>query len=196
MIIRCLIAAGAISLGSCASPYGVIKDIPDFSDKTTVQHVDVSFQHDLLRKTGNRKYARRASRKDISVVAVKIVNRSGKTLVPGENLFFTSDGERVDLIDTKRLFRKTRQSVFIHLLYLPLTFIFIADGDVLVPIGIFIGPPLAGANMVIAAISNDLYRDALRKFELVGKPVSPNSIAIGIIGLRRKKLGVLSIDLQ
>jgi hypothetical protein len=180
-------------VSGCATSYKPIKPTT-FSKTYTKEGLELAYEPDILRVSKNRKYARRASRKDIRIAMVQIRNTSGRDFVIDNDLFFISDTTRLKLINTGRLYKKTRQSVFIHLSWMALSLIVVPNDDVIQPVGIYFGPPLTIVSMISADYANVKYREDLGKFNLHGKTIPNNHAVIGLIGYKDPGTDSLSVD--
>jgi hypothetical protein len=167
--------------------------LPDSAHKNVGDTIHFAYNSDILRSNGNKKYARRADRKDINLALVSIHYHTHTDLIADQNFHFVSDSGEVKLLNTRRLFKKTRQGVFIHLLYLGLVAWVQADEDVVYPIGIYIGPPLSIYNIIKADYANYAYKKDLRRLNLYGKTIKPGEKMYAIIGYRSKVKGALSL---
>src|SRR5438128_1800207 len=84
---------------SCASSYKAIKPANfNYQISTTHESVDFLYKYNVLSERGNRKYSKKESRKNIIVVAVKIVNNADKSFVFGDDMKVYSNGNAIPIL--------------------------------------------------------------------------------------------------
>jgi hypothetical protein len=54
------------------------------------------------------------------------------------------------------------------------------------PIGIIIGPGIAGGNMLAASSANKKFKQDLLDYNLLGKKIKPGETVYGLLGIRSK----------
>jgi len=62
------------------------------------------------------------------------------------------------------------------------------------PIGLILGPAVAGTNMIIASTANGKLRKNLAAYDLTGVTIKPGASAYGIIGIKSKTEDLLRIN--
>ena len=177
-------------LCGCASGYRSIKPSATYYQATNdYSGLTFSYRMGVLREHRNNKYAKREDKKGIRVVAVKLVNNSGRPFVVGEDFrFYTGDSELVPL-DPSLVHAELKQGVPIYLLYLLLSPIQLYTSDEqgsvnATPIGLFIGPGIALGNMLGAGAANQNFLRELMQYNIVNKTIEPGATIYGLIGIR------------
>ncbi|PQJ21568.1 hypothetical protein [Tenacibaculum sp. SG-28] len=143
---------------NCASGYKMItpKSINYVSSNET-DNVKLEYKYDLL----DKKYAKNELKKGVKLVAIKITNNSEKDIMFGGNTTLTyENGNEVIVLENEKVFNSLKQNTATYLLYLlltPLQFnVTKTNGYSMetnsTPIGLLIGPGLAGGNMIAAAL--------------------------------------------
>jgi hypothetical protein len=134
-------------------------------------------------------------------VAVKITNNSSKDIIFGTDfkLAYTS-GTDITLVETERMFTTLKQKPLSHLLYLLLYLLLpvvlnvgtttTSNGFVTTtqpansfPIGLLLGPAIAGGNVIVASTANKNFKNDLMKHNLVGKTIKTGETVYGLVGL-------------
>jgi len=196
-----LILLCTLLLSGCASFYRPIHPEQVSYTKSSIDS-DVEFQHkfNVLKTRGNRKYARKARKRNIKIVAVKITNGSEK------NIDFSSDvqlymGEReIYPIDLYQVSSKLKQKIWWYLFYGLISWNPSAASANTSPSGtttttgpsIPIGLGIAGGNMLVAFKANKDFESELKKYNLINTVIQPGETKIGIIAFE----GISQRDIQ
>ncbi|GIZ07820.1 hypothetical protein [Flavobacterium sp. UMI-01] len=190
MKIKITLLAIALVLTSCASGYKNIQpEKLNYNSVNATNEVVFSYKYGLL----DKKYFRKEKKNNIKLVAIKITNNSNRDLVFGEDIKLTYDsGNEIYLHDDTYLFRTLKQSPASHLLYLlltPMKFYTYTTNQYgqevensSFPIGLFLGPGIAGGNLMIAAKANSKFKTDLMKYAILGKTIKSKETAYGLIG--------------
>jgi hypothetical protein len=64
------------------------------------------------------------------------------------------------------------------------------------PIGLILGPALAGLNVGIAATANHNFRVELEEFNIVNKEIKDGETAYGLIGIQSRDIAPLKLKLN
>jgi hypothetical protein len=151
------------------------------SDKS----VNVDYKYNLL--TG--RYAKRETKGNIRLIAVKIANNSGRDLHFGKDIKLTyANGSDVILVDNAQIFDATKQHPAIYLLYMLLTPAkFTTTSNTTqtssVPIGYALGPGITAGNMIVASSANGKYKEELLKYDIAGAVIKNGTTVYGLIGI-------------
>ena len=193
-------------LNGCASSFKTIDPRGAYyTNKQTSDSVEFSYQYDILRYKGNKKYAKKEDKKGIKVVAVKITNNTGNELVLGENFSIYSGEREIFLLDPSIVHKQLKQGVAIYLLYLPLTFTTFntytstGNGRVTVnstPIGYAIGPGITLLNMIKAGSANTNLKNELAIYRLTNRKISSGETVYGLISFQDYTFNPLSLKLK
>lgn len=194
-----LLAAIIITLNSCAANYRMINpDKLSYNSNDRKNEILLEYKYDLLPK----KYAKKERRKDVRLVAIKITNNSENDITFGKEIKLTYDnGNEFYLIRQDKVFFYLKQNIVPYLLYgllTPMTLNFSKNRKQTssVPIGLFLGPVLAGGNMAFAATANKQFRTELYKFNLMGVVIKPGETKIGLIGIASDNHDAIKIKLE
>lgn len=179
-----------ILLNSCASSYREINPKTlDYNSNDSNNGVYFEYKYDLLHKN----YSKKEEKKDVRLVAVKVTNKSGRDLVFGSDIkLIYDDGAGLILLDNEKTYRKLKQKPAIYLLYLPLALVNVNS----FPVGLIIGPGLAGTNFIIASSANKNFKEELDKYWIKGKLIETGEISFGLIGIRSDNYDVINIRVE
>ena len=185
----------AIVVNSCASGYKKINpETINYASKSIESNILLEYKYDLLEK----KYKKKETKNNIKLIAVKITNNTEKEIVFGRDFKLSyENGNEVSLIGTEKLFITIKQSPVSYLWYLLLTPIQFYAGTTTTsngyytetkpantfPIGLIVGPGLAGGNIIAASSANKNFKNELMEFEINGKTIKKGETVYGLIGL-------------
>ncbi len=189
-------------LNSCASRYRTIEPQKlSYNSHHEENGVLLEYKYDLLRK----KYAKKEKKKDVRLVAIKIENNSGQDLTYNKDFTITYDnGSQPVLMEKENLFRSLKQKPATHLFYLlllPVNFEVtsssngIAESSSSFPIGLILGPALAGGNLIAASSANKKFKEELETYDLREKTIQNGETVYGLIGLRSDNYDALKIQI-
>ncbi len=181
----------SVVLMSCASGYKVItpKSI-NYISKSMSDNITLEYKYDLL----DKKYAKKEVKKGVKLVAVKIVNNSDRDMVLGRdmNLIF-ENGNSVNILENDKAFKTLKQSPASYLWYLlltPLNFYTyetnsrgVEETTSSTPIGLILGPGLAGGNMIASGSANKKFKEDLSKYNIYGEVISKGETKFGLIAV-------------
>jgi hypothetical protein len=202
----CLMLISGFIITGCASSYTPIDPMRiNYGNKLTESNVDFSYQYDILRARGNKKYAKKEDKTGIRVVAIRITNNSGSDLLLGENYDIYSSDRKVVPLDPGFVSPKLKQGVAIYLLYLPLTFAKFTTYKIdsrgyqeinSIPIGYALGPGITLGNMAVAGTANTKLQAELVYHNLIGRKIANGETVHGIVALQDFGFNPLSIKLK
>lgn len=179
---------------SCASSYKNIDPSKfNYISNDKNEKVTFSYKYDIL----NKKYSKKEAKNDVKLVAVKVTNSSENELIIGDNLeLIYGDGNQLTLLENKEIFKSLKQSPASYLWYLLLTptqFYTTSTNSngyteqtSSFPIGVIIGPGIAGGNMLAASTANKKFKQDLLDYNLLGKKIKPGETVYGLLGIRSK----------
>lgn len=179
-------------LSSCASSYKPIDPSSfNYLSNDINNGVTVSYRYDLL----DKKYAKKESKNNTKLIAVKITNTSEKDWTVGKDLQFVYDnGQDVFLLETQAIFKTLKQSPASYLWYLLLTptqfnttktnSYGVTEQTSSFPIGVIIGPGIAGGNIIAASTANKKFKNDLNEYNLLGKTIKKGTTVYGLLGLQ------------
>ena len=199
--ISCLAVLVAI-LNSCASSYQKINPKTlNYASKNIENNILFEYKYDLLKK----KYKKKETKKGVKLIAIKITNNSENDIVFGQdfNLVY-ENGNIINIIQTDKIFKQIKQSPASYLWYLLLTPMQFntstsSNGQVQksssTPIGLLIGPGLAGGNMIAASSANKNFKNELLEFDMNGKTIKKGETIYGLVGLTSNNYDSIKIKL-
>lgn len=189
------------TLTNCASGYQKIapKSINYISTHET-DSVKLEYKYDLL----DKKYAKKELRKGIKLVAVRMTNYSTKDLVFGKDVKLAyENGANIYVMENEKVFKKLKQSPATHLLYLLLTPVnlYTTSGSSngfqqntnATPIGLVLGPGLAGGNLIAAASANKKFKTEMLEYNINGTVIKKGETEYGLIGIKADSYEALKL---
>lgn len=196
---------GVLFMGSCASGYKAIDPATlSYNSINKEQEVTLEYKYDLLEK----KYSKKEQKKDVRLVAVKITNNSGRDLIFGEDVRLSyENGNDLMLLEREKTFRALKQKPATYLFYLPLTLLTLnitttssdynsGQSTQSIPIGLILGPGLAGGNLYQAARANKKFKEDLLENDLYGKRIPKGETVYGLLGVRADNYDSLKIKIS
>lgn len=200
-IIKIALFCIAIStLTNCASGYKMIspKTI-NYVSSSENDGVKLEYKYALL----NKKYKKKEVKRGVKLVAVKITNNSDKDIVFGKNTTLTYiNGNEIFVMENTKVFTTLKQSVPIYLLYLLLTPMNLyttgSDGQQTssTPIGLVVGPALAGGNMIAAGSANKKFETELLDYNIYGTTIKKGETKHGLIGIKADSFDSLKLKIE
>jgi hypothetical protein len=192
LIISCIFAS------SCASTYKTINpssiDFPQ-SEKDAI----FSYKYNVLKESRNRKLMKKEDKRHMRIIAVKIVNTTDQTLLYGTNYKIFSMNREVRVLDPETaatVVKQTIPSYLWYLLFTPMRFtVTTPDRTSVTPIGLVLGPALAGGNMAVAANSNKKFRKELIASSIIERPIRPGETFYGLIAIQDNQFMPLTLNL-
>ncbi|THU39751.1 hypothetical protein FAM09_14760 [Niastella caeni] len=183
-------------LTSCAASYKPVNP-PMLRYQSIGDDSTFSYQYNVLAKARNRKLAKKEAKYGMRVVAVKIYNNTGQTLVYGTNFKIYSGNSEVRLLETDVATFRIRQVAPYHLFYLLLspTKLTVSDfnSSKSYPIGLVIGPGLAIINVAVASTANKRFREELTAYDITQRPIANGETLYGLITVKDTDFAPLSL---
>lgn len=181
-----ILCALIILLNGCAQSYQVIEPQKlNYSASNELENIGVYYQYDVLNKKGNKKFSNKENKKNIKVLAVKVVNNSNSTINIGNNAAFFSNNTMIFPIDPIALKSELKQSTASYLFYLllaPLTFTI--NNSSPFPFGLILAPIITGGNMGAAAGANKNFYNELTQYDILYQDIEPGNTAFGLVAFR------------
>lgn len=187
-----VLALSVLFLTSCASGYKKIEPKKiNFASRSENNSVVLEYKYDLLEK----KYKKKELNKGLKVIAVKVTNNGANDLVFGKDIRLTyENGNELNLLETNVVYKAIKQSPASYLWYLllsPMQFQTMTTNSngqqqtsSSTPIGLVIGPGLAGGNMIAASSANKNFQNDLLENDIIGKVIKKGETVYGIIGIQ------------
>lgn len=190
-------------LGSCASGYKTINpNTINYMSTSTDKKVKLEYKYELL----DKKYKKKELAKGIRLVAVKITNNSDRNLAFGKDIILTYDnGSTIYVMDNDKVFSSLKQSAASYLWYLLLTPMNLYTTDTQngfqtqtssTPIGLVVGPGLAGGNMIAVGTANKKFKEDLLNYNLNGVTIKSGESISGLVGLRSDDYNAIKIKVE
>lgn len=204
-IIKITLLFIAIStLTNCASGYKMIepKSINYISTHET-NNVRLEYKYDLL----DKKYAKKELKKGVKLIAIKITNNSDKDLMFGEGAKLTyMNGTEIFVMENNNVFQTLKQSPATYLWYLlltPVNFYTYSTNSYggqemtsSTPIGLILGPGLAGGNMIVASSANKKFKNEMLDFNINGTIIKKGETKYGLIGIKADSFDSLKLKIK
>jgi len=199
IIIVCILTS---LLTNCASGYQIInpKDI-NYVSKHEAKNIKFEYKYELL----DKKYAKKEIKKGIKLVAIKITNNSEEDLIFGKDLTLTFENDsEINIMNNDNVFKSLKQSSASYLFYLLLTPLNLYTTNVSsngietnsFPIGLFIGPGLAGGNLIAAASANKKFKEELLDYNINGTIIKKGETKHGLIGFKTNSFEALKLKFK
>ena len=184
-----------IQLVSCAKRYHPLQ--PQNLNYQNIQYTDgigLSYIYNTLTLDENKKYYKKAKRKDIRLVAVKITNRYDFSVNVRRDLQFFAYNMPIEPLEAQITYNALKQRALLYGLY---GFIFIPvntynSGKIWIPLGL----PFAIWNIGIATGANNKFRTELEVFNIRNKILQPGASAVGLIAIKDDDYPELSVRLK
>jgi hypothetical protein len=199
-IIKITLLFIAIStLTNCASGYKMIepKSINYISTNET-DNVKLEYKYDLL----DKKYAKKELKKGVKLVAIKITNNSEKDIMFGGDAKLTyANGTEIYVMENEKVFKTLKQSPASYLWYLlltPMNFYTAENGQQTssIPIGLVVGPGLAGGNMIAAGSANKKFKTEMLEYNINGTLIKKGETKYGLIGIKSDSFDSLKLKIE
>jgi len=194
-----LIVISILSFIGCASGYKVIKPTKiNYISTNESNGVKLEYKYDLL----NKKYTDKEEKKGIKLVAVKLTNNSNRDLMFGREIKLSFENKNeIFIYENEKVFSLLKQKSIYHLFYFLLTPINLtitnSNGSTnSAPIGLVLGPLLAGGNLVKASLANKKFKNEIMEFNLNGTIIKKGETKYGIVGIKADSFDslILKID--
>ena len=187
------------TLRNCASGYKMIE--PKFINYASTHETDnvkLEYKYDLL----DKKYAKKELKKGVKLVAVKITNNSEKDVMFGRDAKLTyENGTEIFVMENKKVFTTLKQSPASYLWFLLLTpmNLYTAENGQQTsstPIGLAVGPGLAGGNMFAADAANKKFKTEMLKYNIYGTLIKKGETKYGLIGIKSDSFDSLKLKIE
>jgi len=140
------------------------------------------------------------------LVAIKVTNNTDDDLIFGKDIkLFYENQKELLIMDNEIVFKSLKQSPTSYLWYLLLTPVNfyttstnsygIQEETSSTPIGLVIGPGLAGGNMIAASSANKKFKTDLLNYNITGTSIKKGETAYGLIGIRTDSFNAIKVAL-
>ncbi len=183
----CAVIFMALTISGCASLYNEINPASiGFLSNDSKNLITLEYKYELL----ERKYAKKENKSGVKLIAVKISNDSEKDIVFGKDVsLMYENGSELFMMETSDVYKSLKQNSATYLLYLlltPMTFDVTENGQVTssTPVGLAVGPGIAGYNVITASSSNKRFGAELVNYNMLGETIKRGESKTGLIGIR------------
>ncbi len=195
---------GISLLSSCASGYKMIEpENINYISSNETNNVVFQYKYDLL----DNKYAKKELKKEVKLVAIKITNNSGKDIMFGKEAKLTyENGQEIYVMDKDKVYKLLKQSPASYLWYLLLTPVNLYTSKPSpngyqqetssTPIGLILGPGLAGGNMIAASSANNKFKEELFEYNMIGTVIKNGETKYGLIGIETDSFDSLKLKIE
>jgi hypothetical protein len=188
-----------VSITSCASSYKLIEpETIYYVSKSETENVKLEYKYNLLHK----KYKKKELKKGVKLVAIKITNNSDRDLILGKDATLTyANGAPVFVMENDKVFISLKQSPASYLWYLLLNPLNLYTTDSngeetsTTPIGLIIGPGLAGGNMIAASRANKKFKMEMMAYNINGTLLKKGEVYYGLIGIQSDSFDSLELKM-
>jgi hypothetical protein len=192
-----LIVFAATCMG-CASSYRQINPYRVlYQDSVASYGAALEYKYDVLRKAGNKKYARKADDKGIKIVAIQFTNLTDVEINFSRDVEILADGEQITPLLPEVVRREVKQVSGLYMLWslLWVTISKCENDDCSVtpiPVGLLIGI----GNTIGASAANRNFHQELEYHNLMNKTVAPGASVKGLLILRTTDEKSLEVRLK
>ena len=184
-----------ITLSSCAASYKSIN--PErlrYHARSNDSGIVFSYKYDILKESGNKKYAKKEVRANLQLVAVRLYNGTDSSITMSENITLYSGGLPISPFNTESTIRQLNQNTALYLLY---SLLWLQIGScnnngcksATLPIGI----PISIGNMIVSSTANSNLKNELNNYDILNDSIEPGETAYGIIGIKDTGFNPLSV---
>lgn len=196
-----VLTLSVLFLNSCASGYKKIQPKTiNFASRSENNSIVLEYKYDLLEK----KYKKKELNNGLKLIAVKVTNNTSNDLVFGKDIRLTyENGNELNLLETNVVYNAIKQSPASYLWYLLLTPMQFQTtttnsfgqqtSSSSTPIGLVIGPGLAGGNMIAASSANKNFQNDLTENDILGKVIKTGETVYGIVGIRSDNYDTIKV---
>jgi hypothetical protein len=194
----------ALLLNSCASGYKSIdpKNI-NYVSKNVNNDITLEYKYDLL----DHKYAKKEKNNTIKLIAIKVTNNSDRDMVFGRDITLNYENDAIlYLMEKETIYRTLKQSPASYLWFLLLSPIQIYKTETNTynnpgttssfPVGLIVGPGIAGGNMIVASSANKKFNTDLNDYNINGKTIKKGETVYGLVGINSNNFDAIKIKIQ
>lgn len=169
-------------LSGCASVYRPIKPgTLDYSNPVVGEKITYACRYNVLKETGNVKYAKMEYKHKVNLLAVKIINNTDSAINISKNVkFYIGNKEHIPL-EPYTVASVVSQKVVPYITYCFLFFsVMNSESGLFIPIPI--GLPIGIGNMRYASSNNKKLANEINQCYLTKKIIQPRETVYGLIG--------------
>ena len=176
---------------------------PDRINYQNLQNADsvsFSYHYDILRQANNKRYYKKEIKRNIRLVAIRIINESD-SITDLNRYEFYAGKNKAALLPVTSVYKKLKQKWWPFLFYSLLTINSMEThciggrcrtrSKIVFPIGVFI----AAGNIIYASISNQHFKKELSYFEYKPKSLQPGEHYYALIGIQEDNYEPITLHL-
>ena len=194
----------ALLLNSCASGYKSINPSSiNYVSKNINNAVTLEYKYDLL----DNKYAKKEKSKTVKLIAIKVSNNSDRDLVFGTDISLSYENDAtLYLMEKETIYKTLKQSPTSYLWFLLLSPVQISKTETnsynssgttsSFPVGLILGPGIAGGNMIVASSANKKFNADLNDYNINGKTIKKGETVYGLVGINSNNFDAIKIKVQ
>jgi len=195
-----LIFASVIVFSGCAATYMPVNPpVLNYSSHSFEDGIEFSYKYDVMMETGNKKYARKADRKGVKLIAIKITNNSDTVINLSGNAAFYSGQDQLFPLEPIAIKGLIKQIAPVYLPYLLMSvFVLNVSNGIQTntyPVGIALGVPITAGNIIAAALANKNMLTELYAYNVLYRDIQKGETVYGIIGIRDMEYCGISVKL-
>ncbi|MDD4972626.1 MAG: hypothetical protein PHT07_24610 [Paludibacter sp.] len=196
-----LMISFALVLGGCAATYKSI-DPPtlNYTAHDLQNGIKLSYKFDVLRESGNKKYAKKEYNGGIKLIAIAVTNLTDTTINVARDLQFYYGQSLIVPVESVNISKIVKQNVISYFPYMLLTFLGLqvtVDQETNVyPIGYVLGPSITAGNMITAGTANRRMLDELNAYNIMNRSIAKGETAYGLIGIRGSEYAPISLKIK
>lgn len=205
--IACLLTACTLLATGCAGSYSAIH--PDrvgtyqSSPVAAAPPLQFSYQYDALSLRGhNKKYVKKERKKGYHVVAVRITNNTSSEVNFSRDAVLYYGDRPITPVSNTLAAHDMKQGVLIYLLYVLLNPTLTTNASTNGYVTnenkttLYIGPFIAGGNMLGAGLANQHFHTEMEDFDLTNRNIRPGETVYGLLSLRETNVAPLRLELR
>jgi len=190
-----------LTLTNCASGYKTIEPASlQFLSTSEADGIKLEYRYNLL----DKKYAKKEIKKGVRLVAVKVTNNSTKDITFGKDVVLGFDnGSEAYVFDNNYTTKTLKQGTLSYLFYLLLTPLNLYTYDTSsyggqevtssTPVGLILGPGLAGGNMIAAGSANKKFETEMTNYNINGAVIKKGETKYGLLGIKADGFDALKL---
>jgi hypothetical protein len=189
----------------CAGSFTPIRPdrLATFQSSPAAVPLQFGYQYDALGMRGqNKKYVKKEHKKGYHVVAVQVKNNTANDVNFSRDAILYFGDRPISPVAPELAAHDMKQGVAIYLLYVLLNPTFTTtqstNGQVTNSDGttFYVGPLIAGGNMLGAALANKNFGRELAQFDLTNRVIHPGETVYGLVCLRETNVAPLRLELR
>jgi hypothetical protein len=177
--------------GCAASYHTIFPNAIRFPSMVTEDGVQLSYQYDILRSSGNNRYGAKEEKKGLRLIALKIKNLADTSICLSRDYDLFSGDIKIIPLESSAISGRLKQKVWPYYFYMLMTLVridymvttptTITTGTI--PVGWALGPGLTLLNTMKASSSNRKLYYNLNQTAIWNRVIKTGETAYGLIGI-------------